>query len=98
MGDVSFTTVKGVPSTVIGPRVVGFTRLSSTKTREESFSIVTVRIAGSFNLRQPFHAKSLNLLESWMRKGIGDFETSGAPSIKTLELIHGHILGLNYLA
>jgi len=86
MGDVSFTTVKGVPSTMIGPRVVGFTQQFSMKTRGESFSMVTVHIIRSFNLRQLFHFKSLNLFESWMRKGRDDFETGGALYIETSEL------------
>jgi hypothetical protein len=97
MGDVSFTTVNDVPSTMIGPRVVDFTRPFSMKTRGELFSTVTVHITRSFNLRQPFHAKSSNFFESWMRKGRDDFEISGALRIETSELIHGHIFRLSYL-
>ena len=97
MGDVSFTTVNDVPSTIIGPRGVDFTPPFSTKTRGELFSTVTVHIARSFNLRQPVHVKSSNFFESWMRKGRDDFETSGALHIETSELIHGHIFRLSYL-
>jgi len=86
MGDASFTTVNDVPSTIIGRRVAGFTRPFSTKTRGESFSMLTVRIARSFNLHRPFYAKSLNLFESWMRKGRDDFKAGGALHIEISEL------------
>jgi len=86
MGDVSFTKVNDVLSTIIGPRVVDFTRPFSMKTMGELFSMVIVPIARSSNLQQPFHAKSSNFFESWMRKGRDDFETGEALHIETSEL------------